>query len=469
MSRRRKITAAIAGFSLLVGGSVAYAQTTGLNLAKAVANTMYAACMRNYSSAVTCADEVAKGSAVLASLTSPPNWWTWFDYKGWEWPIDLGRPGYGGGGSDADNWCDDFEYRLDASGNLVVPSLPVSTGKAMSRSTHSATVRVSSGAPFGLGGDFQASDDQALARWLAHSGNLPYSEKRRWVGVRSISSASPPIFHYSSVSYIDGAGTLIARRNASSTSNNNAFFYVSSNSLAKDCPQAAGGGGDFHFYLQGADVQKMSACHEYAPNFGLSKSGYAYADVVALHRSEVTAYMDSVERAHGQARFCELDQDVIRRIAQEIWFEAASKPGYDGPGAKPVLSEDVRHGDYPPTVEDLKDPPTSLPPANPEAPAPEPTPTPTPTPTGSTDAPWTDPALNDPTAPTIDWWPDLPTIEVDLGSPACPTYQLDLAGFWDEPFVVDSHCPIVEQNRAIISALMISLFTMMSVFIVLRA
>jgi len=170
---------------------------------------------------------------------------------------------------------------------------------------------------------------------------------------------------------------------------------------------------------------------------------------------------------------CKFSKEFIRQLADQAYKQACTAYPADCP--KPyerVEPEDVKTGGKDPTIRESgtttdKTLPTNSTPTNPTTPS-DPTTTPT------TGPDWTNPntAAPNPTAPTaqsivdkaFDW--GFPAITINIPSGTCPTYSAD---FFGHQLVLDSHCPFIETNRALISAMMLLLFTIAAGIIVLRA
>jgi hypothetical protein len=310
------------------------------------------------------------------------------------------------------------------------------------------------------GGYWQSSPRWAAALYTLHLKNKSLgSDKRDWFGAWRLDEGNGRVY-VAGQRYIGSDGLM---HGDTGFANNNGQLY-SSNSYRTvsgnpgfnpACPEGGSTGGTFDFYSYSGSFTSINVtqCVMYDPNYSLSASGYAYAEEVAISFSQVDSYLAS----YNSMGACPISPDLIKRIAEDLTGE-------------PVDPGDVVTGGDEPQGEDLIDDVTELPPPTDNAPPPtsEPVdPTPPPIPPGDE---YTHPPTNEPTvtAPEIDWWPDLPSIEVDLGSPACPTYALEVPSFgWSA--VLESHCPLIEDNRALISTIIILVFSIASVLIVLRA
>jgi len=458
----RIAAAALAGLALVAVPGHALGQTTAGSIWRSVQSTVEASVGRmcvTMPSVYCGVDAVAtinaainnyiSGIPVSACSTAGCTWMNIVRALGWPSPVPIG--GMSGGGGASGEWenCADFDYNLDPSGNLIIPSIPLAGGGPMTRNTQ---VFLPSYGNLGAASSFDAA-----VLWGVHNRNLETrTDTRAWYGCAWRSASGS--YTCRSVGYYNGA-TLVGAGSVNHTASG------ANNNAAIDCPQGGSEGGNTDFYYStGAASDKTCISHA---REGLgTNSGYFYSPITTIPASQWDEFPNGTSMQHPLLQDCVLDVDFLRRLTETLWQKAAQQPGYTGPPATPVAAADVQTdaGDVP-TVSDLQD--LARPVTNGE-PTPYPTPTsaPTSSPTGSS----YDPTVTTPELSTsdIDWWPDLPTIEVDLGSPACPTYPLSLPQ-WTETFVVDAHCALIEQNRALISTLMVTLFTIMSVFIVLRA
>lgn len=440
------------------------AQTVNPAVAGSVAATIQARCERAGYSSALCIETVSRGGLLLSGLGNLQNWFNIFDLFNFPTPLDLGEGGSFGGGGAWEEWsCTDFDYKLDANGDLLVPPYPLKPQtQAMTPTVANKWMRSAV-----LGGvRYGTESNDSVILWFLHQRNSAYSDKRDWYGVYGVSSGGA--YSYMNQSYFNAAGTKISKTWNVYTPVQTGYSSAT-NPPGKACP-SGGSGGDFHFYLSGNNLDQ---CTMYAPNRALSKSGYAYPDTVAISRASVEAYMQGLED-RGDTQYCNLSPEIIRRLADEIWKRAAAQAGYTGAPYTPVETQDVRIDADPPNVTDLKDPPTLPEPGPSPTPYP-PSPTPTPSPTaggdevtrGDYDHVPEDAA--DPVAGEIDWWPELPTISFDFGSPQCPTYDLSIAEWGWNNMILDSHCTLLEGNRATISVIMVLIFTIIGIRVVLDA
>lgn len=377
--------------------------------------------------------------------------------------------GYGGGasggggatGSWDDPWqaaCEEWKFSLDAEGNLIVPSIRFPPGKAMQKGQ--GIWRVPSG--FNLAG---AQTPMAMPLWWSHLVNGSRgSDQRNWRGVWKIVWLNgTPTFHAASQSYYNPAGALVQRTTATTVWNSTGYGNFSAN---KNCPETTGSG-DFHFYASSStnNTQQFDTCTWYVPNNSLGVGGYRYPDRVAITVGQFAEY---IEGFHSLAA-CPIDPEFIRKVADYIYKQTTYDPGYDGPPYEPVIREDVMHDGQPPRVKDLTEPPTTLPEKSETR---EPPPSPPPGGGGSSNTPdYTHPTFISPslTAPSIDWWPTLPTISLNFGTPTCPTYPINVGEPFNWNLLLEAHCPLIEANKAMISVIMLLVFGGWALVIVLRA
>lgn len=393
----------------------------------------------------------------------------------------TGGDGAWNGGGASGSWSDPtpckYTWDIDESGALVVPTIPLTGGGPM-RPLKTGVVATplwsinQSPWPHVL-----AERPDSVMLYFAHLQNngLP---KERWWGAwaakfRNDAGTNGASLTFSTSSLTHWNGTdWVRRASTTGTVMNYGTSYgvfpgcvdgvFSQNNSCRPCPETSTGG-DFDFYLS-----PSKSCVMYSPNFALSSSGYNYPEKVAVPFGTFIATANQPDSLLA----CELDPSLIERMAEELWRRASFQPTYTGYPPKPVNPEDVKVNGDPPRAKELQEVPPAVPtadnpPGQPPVPA-QPLPTPTPTPTPSTSY---DPTVNNPdlVAPEIDWWPDLPTIEVDLGNPACPTYPINVPAPFNWSLTVDQHCPLVEQNRAAIAAIFLLMWSVGAVLVVLRA
>lgn len=191
-----------------------------------------------------------------------------------------------------------------------------------------------------------------------------------------------------------------------------------------------------------------------------------------------------------------LNPAVLAALANRAWQHAASQPGYDGlpyPQADPITQAEVStwtqaNPEFAPTVRDFVAPnpatnPASNPwalPSNPTAPNPSPAAPNTGTTNPATDQPLQnlgpDPGIGAPTLeaiptaqqiaqPILDMMPDLRGYTPSSHTGECPRPTIELYG----THVLDAHCTLIDDNKAIIQAAMLLAWALIALFIVLSA
>lgn len=191
-----------------------------------------------------------------------------------------------------------------------------------------------------------------------------------------------------------------------------------------------------------------------------------------------------------------LNPEIIAALANQAWQQATTDPNYDGlpfPQSNPLTAADVlpwiqANPDLAPTVRDFVSPnpttnsssnPWSLP-ANPASPAPTPAQPNQDTVNPGAGSPTTNlgpdpgigaPALEPiPTAqqiaqPILDMLPDLRGYTTSSHTGECPRPTIELYG----THVLDAHCILIDDNKAIIQAAMLLAWALIALFIVLSA
>jgi hypothetical protein len=192
----------------------------------------------------------------------------------------------------------------------------------------------------------------------------------------------------------------------------------------------------------------------------------------------------------------ELNPEIIAALANRAWQQAATDPNYDGlpfPQSNPLTAADAlpwikANPDIAPTVRDFVSPnpttnsssnPWSLP-ANPTLPVPTPALPNQDTVNPGAGNPTTNlgpdpgigaPALEAvPTAqqiaqPILDMLPDLRGYSPSSHTGECPRPTIELYG----THVLDAHCILIDDNKAIIQAAMLLAWALIALFIVLSA
>lgn len=186
---------------------------------------------------------------------------------------------------------------------------------------------------------------------------------------------------------------------------------------------------------------------------------------------------------------------LVASIADKLWRDAAAQPGYSGLPYRvddPITETEVQTwrqanpSSYP-TVQDLVKPqvstnapwtlPNSVTPVtSQETTAPSPSAGTNPAASNPLQNLGTDPGIGAPTLeqtptaaqilkPIMDLMPGFKSL--DVGSTGqCPKPEFDALG---QHYVVDSHCGLLEQNRALLAAVMLAVWTLASAVVVLRA
>lgn len=377
----------------------------------------------------------------------------------------IGGGQWGGGGASGD-WgeadCPEFGYNFDAQDNLIVPSVKLATSGPMpvDRVYYNNVDVISGGAIWNV----WASKADATSLWAVHRVNLTRARYHdNWYGCYAKNSWNR--WECANVAHYNGT-TLVARSTMNPQEPSQNFMHAQY--WRNGCPQGGQASGDFHFYYEFLSTDTMS-CIWYTPNYQLSPSGYAYSPRTTIPASDVAIFpkRPAGAKPYPHLSNCRLAKPLIRALADKLYKKASEQPGYDGTPYEEVTNEDVETGGDQPTVDDLKEPqiPADLGDPTPYA---EPTPTPTPTPSDGPDYSHVPIGANEPVAPEIDWWPDLPTVSLSFGSPACPTYDMSVPQFgWVA--TLDSHCPLIESNRALIATICMLMFSVGSILIVLRA
>lgn len=378
--------------------------------------------------------------------------------------------GLNGGGASGDMPQCAMSLSFDASGNLIIPAMPLTPGGALTRPggpywKHQFGTPYPEGYPHVL-----VSNPHAAALYWAHRRNPDRgSDKRTWFGVWR--DPSPSYSTSGSTTYIsrwDYSFRTVAHTSLTSGSlvpaasdGINATYYggLLSSAYQDACPMDPAIGGDFDFYLRGSSELNMKACLHYAPNQAISASGYYYPEMTTVPAASIPQFPTQ----QSWLKDCELSVNVPLAMLNKL-IEDACPPGWDCPA---MVAEEL-DGD-PPEVDEIPIPIPELPedPNNPETGEPgepEPEPYPTPTPTEGQEAPPV--GLNEPAAmPYTAWLPSLPDISLSFPT-TCPTYSMEA---FEETYELTTHCIFIEENRGAIGAIMIAIFLFGGVLIILRS
>jgi hypothetical protein len=248
-------------------------------------------------------------------------------------------------------------------------------------------------------------------------------------------------------------------------------------------------GGDFHFY--GDELfAHWHNCTLYAPRPEVTQTpdGYAINPITTQAKASLPNWPNGIPAYLAN---CDIDPELIRKLSDAMFKKAAAKPGYAGAPYAPIAPGDSRPGTA--KVNDLLDNPgsndssaTPAPAPVPNTAAPPPTPiSPTPGTPGAVTVNATvdlgpNPSVPSPEVgeaptgimdPIFAWLPDLPSITLDTNNTECPVWAINLTDFggpgWS--YLLESHCDLMESQRAIISSLMLALFGIGAAMIILRA
>src|SRR5690606_37273393 len=120
-----------------------------------------------------------------------------------------------GGGTD---WawldhCAQFNYRLDASGNLIIPTMPLAPGGPLLKSAPAGTY------PWRATGGYTADSYDAAALYSIHIYNMARPDPRDWRGFykRVPAAGATMTYHYGTLSYVNAAGSVVARTGSPSS------------------------------------------------------------------------------------------------------------------------------------------------------------------------------------------------------------------------------------------------------------
>lgn len=373
--------------------------------------------------------------------------------------VGLGGGASGGGGA---SWgwdpCD-FDWKMDADGNLIIPAMVLPPGGPMT--LNSVGGRYFKVADYTANILYQGDSREAAALWHAHKFNgRAGNDEKYWAGLYKIvqTSTDTRTYYFSRpAQWFNGSKINYESRNAVTEPSS---MYYSGSGTNQPCPQAVQSS-DFHFYLAnegGTMPNTFSSCTFYAPNFSISPTGYFYPRVAAWPAGEIK---DFPKNAHPDLQACRLDPALIAKITKAAWDKGAAAPGYEG-AASPGLPVPKTDG-VDPQVKDLANSPSVAPTGTPS----DPTPSPSPTSGNDNGPPGTETPKPDTdlAAPNFGWWPEPPSLTINTSND-CPSYGFDAFG---EHYDMTTHCTFAEQYRALIGAIMIVLFTIAAGRIVLDA
>lgn len=388
--------------------------------------------------------------------------------------------------------CAELKYKVDAAGNLIIPSFPLKVGgpvKVGSTAWHPADDPtgdeywyVYMGSASGLL-PATASTAQAAARRLVHLYNLKRPRIDWWGVVGPYEEGGQSCVKFATLAYRDKNNQVVPRAETQACGfkgnygpENPGWAEAGFGQPHKSCPDMLSSGGNFHFYGTGKLDNHFHDCVWYAPNPDATGTtdGYAINSETTLPISATANWPQGMPAGDT----CRLDPELLRQISDKLRKAASLRPGYGGTAYAPVTTADVRPGDA--RVGDLAAPPVQpqkTPDPLAQPPADAPVIPPKSTGGGGTVDLGADPAIAAPAVgeaptgssivtPLFNWFPTLPTIAINTAGVACPTWTM-------RPFnwvlVMDSHCVFIEQNRALLSAIMVAVFTMGAAMIILRA
>lgn len=513
-----KRLALLAAVALAAISSPAQAQTIPYDgsVAQAVTNTLDAWAERaGFPDPQTKADfmadvELVHDLALTAALQGNPaiGWIPYLMYLGIPNPYPLGygtrndRGGSFGGGGASGSWddpagtdCDDYDYRLDPQGHILVPPLKLQGSGPMQRSGAPGYYWKGETDNWMMAGEYYVvavTTPTAYPLWNTHMRNR-YGVARpenAWWAVWAINGTS---YMQSAPAFYVGTSLQNAEFTSAGTPALGVPSYAANNDAAVDCPQSDQGG-DFHYYVHGggnANSPWWSNCTMYAPNFSISSSGYYYSDhPVPIPKSYNAKFPQGL---NDFVLACPLSPEVIRFIAEQLRRRVMQGDPPPGTPDVPVGPEDVRTGEDPPQLKDIGDPPPSNlpPPGEGEIPPPDDDDPPPPGTgyrdecdfgAGGCDNPNTpEPTLEDPPTgimdPIFDWLPDLPSLTMPDMSSNCPVWHLNLTEQFgpDWSMLIDGHCQLVDYEtghgsvRSILSVLFVALWGLGAGVVILRA
>jgi hypothetical protein len=390
--------------------------------------------------------------------------------------------------------------KFDAGGNLIVPSYNLDAGKPIMVGPDGV---IGGGDTFYFAGRFNplgnapvapsriGHTQSSVARRNLHLFNMTQLESD-WYGVVGPDPNTAGQFLVARVARRRIDGTLTTRSQStlgSTAATNSGYEGHGSNPDGfpdhKSCPEDPNqDSATFHFYGETTQNGHMHGCIMYYPNPQLSISGYAINPETTVVWT--LGWPNNMPEVYKK---CAVDPEFMRRLTDALYKNATEQPGYDGVPYEPVTPAQSRPGDT--VIDDLGDNPetgATAPPTNGGVNDPPPATPTTPTtptsggtdvcdfgPTGCTDPQTGAPTLEEvPTGimdPIFDWLPDLPSITLDTNNTECPIWNVNLTDFggpsWQ--FLLQSHCDLMEGQRAVLGALMIALFGIGAALIVLRA
>lgn len=403
---------------------------------------------------------------------------SWTNFLKWLFKDDQGHS-FGGGGASGtwDDYCD-FPVRLDLNGNLVIPASPLAPPKGVNIPITSQdwygrhVVYMPNNNPENWVNIWGETYSDAF-NWYLHKRNSAMgAEQATWMGLYRL-NGDQMIYNRPAVQLVSGAvisAIMEQVTGGSARFSSNCYGNHPECLSNKPCPAAGvSGGANVHFWAttNGSFPSGFGTCTAYALNYNLSPSGYAHGRYVYIPATDLPTWP---AMAPDHLKKCKISAQMIASIVNKLWQDAAAQSGYAGVAPTEVTAEDVRTDGTMPTIDDLNDDPRDGLPDEIGEPLPVPQDPPSSNNGKPIDVNW-GPAGPAPTPdsdlspPDFGWWPEMPEIEI-LTSSTCPTWTFEAL---EQEFTIDAHCPLAEDNRAIISALMLIVFAISSARIVMEA
>lgn len=466
---------------------------------RAISNTLHEHYQQHGASGSWEADQPIIQRAWQSLMSGPQSWIQMIDWQNWPWPFNLlwgNRPcewkgqqkcggQFGGGGADG-SWdtggqkapnCNDFKYTKSLDGRLTGPAVPLPTGGPQQRALSTPTFTVE-------GKTAATSEGAAVLWWLSqgNNGKGGHHDTGEWFGVYAVEKGQySTVYKYSNVARRGSDGNVIPSELRYTGANPVQYHWETTRqgdfNKSVDCPPEATTS-DLDFYTSNptGDTNGWSECTMYAKNFGVSPSGYGYPSIVSIPTDSFKDYYTSFPAAAA----CPVDPSLIAKIAQKVMDKVLEDPNAKGPKKK-ISLEDVRVGQDDPRGDELGEkpagqmpapepsnsrPPTDFDPQFPDVPKKPATPS---GPEGypdNADPAVGAPSLSPPELSMPDWFPWLPSLSIPVGTGECPVYEFEAFGFQHR---LEAHCPLAEQNRALISTIMLVIFTIGAATVVMRA
>lgn len=326
-----------------------------------------------------------------------------------------------------------------------------------------------------------------LVNWLIKVNTIDVSKLSDSSGVKGV-GVGLPLWQAvgASGTIYGGDGEAVARQ---------AYYETASTT---DIPSCSGGASSVTCFKGGTsriaafgNTPSSVACGggNYVIGGGCKAYSYPVPPPVATPGQTPQQAIDSLTDAEKAKK---LNPVVVAAAANQAWQKAASKPDYDGipySVSDPITPDEVSkwkdaNPDRYPTVGDVVAPqpsanqPWKLP-VSPSSPTQDSSPTvpginPSSQPITNLGV---DPVIGSPVVediPTADQilkpifslMPGFKSFDVSSGGAQCPKPEFDALG---KHYVVDTHCSLLEQNRALLAAVMAAVWSLASALVVLRA